>query len=277
MLTLFKAYGFVMEKNKIFHLTDVSRDFLTKNSSFDLTSYVSSLKDRPISKDMEKVLRTGKPARWAAAKTGKDWAASMEDATFADTFTAGMNSRGTYLALGLSKVINLKEYKKLLDIGGASGIYSSVMVKQNPDLRAAVFEKAPVDKVARYSIKKLGLTGKIDVIAGDMFTDDFPQGYDLHFISHVLHDWDLAEMMIVLKNSFRNLAPGGTLIIHDAHINRTKTGHVSVAEYSVLLMFLSTGKCYSILEMKEALEETGFRNIAYKPTILNRSIIIARK
>ncbi len=277
MLTLFKAYGFVKEKNKIFYLTDVSREFLTNNSAFDLTSYVSSLKDRPICKYMKNVLRTGRPASWAAAKKGKEWAASMEDVGFAEAFTAGMNSRGAYLALGLSKVIDLKGYKKILDIGGASGIYSAVMLKQYPDLRATIFEKPPVDKVARYSINRFGLIGKIDVIAGDMFANSFPQGYDLHFISHVLHDWDLTDIKIILKNSFNNLNWGGTIIIHDAHINKTKTGPISVAEYSVLLMALSTGKCYSILEMKEVLEETGFRNIEYKPTVLNRSIITAQK
>ena len=67
------------------------------------------------------------------------------------------------------------------------------------------------------------------------------------------------------------------LIIHDAHINEDKTGPISVAEYSVLLMFLSEGKCYSITEMKEMLDKAGFRDFNYTPTILNRSIITARK
>ena len=67
------------------------------------------------------------------------------------------------------------------------------------------------------------------------------------------------------------------IINHDAHINEDKTGPVSVAEYSVLLMFLSEGKCYSTTEMKELLEGAGFQDIKYTPTILNRSIITARK
>ena len=110
-----------------------------------------------------------------------------------------------------------------------------------------------------------------------MFRDSLPHGYDIHFISHVLHDWDLPEIKNVLKNSYNNLSPGGIIIIHDAHINRKKTGPLSVAEYSVLLMFLSEGKCYSITEMKDLLEKAGFKNIEYRPTILNRSVIIARK
>ena len=277
MLTLFKAYGFIKEKNKKYYLSDTSRDYLTNKSGFDLSSYVSSLKDRPICLDMKKVLQTGRPANWAAAKDTKDWATAMEDGNFAESFTAGMNSRGTYLANGLLKAVNLHGSRKILDIGGASGIYSIVLLQKYPGLRATVFEKPPVDKVAKYSIKKFGLTDRMSVFAGDMFHDSFPEGYDIHFISHVLHDWDLEEVKTILRNSYRNLNAGGMLILHDAHINKTKTGPVSVAEYSVLLMFLSEGKCYSITEMKDMLVEIGFRNIEYKPTVLNRSIITARK
>jgi cyclopropane fatty-acyl-phospholipid synthase-like methyltransferase len=134
-----------------------------------------------------------------------------------------------------------------------------------------------VDKVAKYSVDKLRLSRRINVVAGDMFQDALPRGYDVHFISHVLHDWDLPEVRTVLKNSYDNLNPGGIIVIHDAHINKSKTGPLSVAEYSVLLMVLSEGKCYSVSEMQDLLEEVGFRVVDYKPTILNRSIIIGKK
>ncbi|MDD5701415.1 MAG: methyltransferase [Dehalococcoidales bacterium] len=277
MLTLFKAYGFIKEKRGKYYLSDVSKDYLTSKSGFDLTSYVSSLRNRPICKDLKKVLQTGRPVNWAAAKEGKDWATSMQNDDFAESFTAAMNSRGGYLARGLLKVIDLQSYQNILDIGGASGIYSAILLEKYHGLHSTIFEKLPVDKAARYSVNKLGLASRIDVLAGDMFRDSFPEGYDIHFLSHILHDWDVNKVKIVLANSFRSLNPGGRIIIHDAHINKSKTGPVSVAEYSVLLMALSEGKCYSITEMKNLLEEAGFKNIEYKSTVLNRSIITAKK
>ena len=277
MLTLFKAYGFIMEKNNKYYLSDVSDNYLNSQSPFDLSSFVSSLKNNPVCSEMKKVLITGKPANWAASKKGKRWATSMESDDFAQSFTAGMISRGVYLAKGLLSAIDLRKFRKLLDIGGASGIYSITLLSDNPGLNGAIFEKPPVDKMARYTINKSGLNDRMKVIPGDMFKDKFPGGYDVHFISHVLHDWDFKEMKFILKNSFDNLEPGGMVIIHDAHINDTKTGPVSVAEYSVLLMFFSEGKCYSTSEIKQILEETGFRDIRYRPTILNRSIITGIK
>ena len=266
-----------MEKDNKYHLSDISDNYLTGGSSFDLSSYVSSLKDSPVCSEMKKVLLTGKPANWAAGKNTKQWADSMESDEFAESFTAGMNSRGAYLAKGILNAIDLKKYNKILDIGGASGIYSITLLINYPDLNAAVLEKPPVDKLAQYTINKFDLNKRMNVISGNMFEDNFPGGYDVHFISHVLHDWDFNEVKCILNNSYENLEPGGIVIIHDAHINDTKTGPVSVAEYSVLLVFLSEGKCYSTSEMKQILEEIGFEDIQYRPTILNRSIITGIK
>lgn len=277
MLTLFKAYGLVQETGAQYTLTDISKDYLNNRSDYDLSSYVSSLKDRPVCEDMVKVLRTGKPANWAASRQGQDWATSMVDDDFAQSFTAGMNSRGAYLASGLIKATDLTGYRKILDIGGASGIYAAALLTEYPDIKATIFEKPPVDRVAKYSVDKLGFSNRIDIVPGDMFLDELPRGHDVHLISHVLHDWDVNEVKTILSNSFRNLESGGMIIVHDAHINEDKTGPLSVAEYSVLLMFLSEGKCYSIAEMKDMLDETGFKDIEYRPTILNRSIIIGRK
>jgi 3-hydroxy-5-methyl-1-naphthoate 3-O-methyltransferase len=277
MLTLFKAYGFLREKAGKFYLTDTAKTYLLKESAFDLTSYVTSLKDRPACADIYGVLHTGKTANWATAKDSKDWAAAMEDDAFAASFTAGMNSRGAYLAAGVVKALDLSEYKKVLDIGGASGIYTAALLNAFPLLEGAVFEKPPVDRVAKYSLKKFGMSERSTVVAGDVFKDALPRGYDVHFISHVLHDWDFPECRTILKNSYETLKPGGLIILHDTHINKAKTGPVDIAEYSVLLMVLSEGKIYSVGEMKDLLEEAGFTGVEHKPTILNRSIITARK
>jgi protein-L-isoaspartate O-methyltransferase len=277
MLTLFKSYSFIEEKDNRFYLTDVADNYLSSTSSFDLSSYVGSLKDRPACVEMKKVLLTGKPAGWAAIKKREDWATSMDNIGFARSYSEGVSGRGAYLARGLIEAVDLGKYDKILDIGGSTGIYTAVLLEKYPNIRATVYEKPPVDKMAEYSIKKLGLKDRMDVITGNMFKEDFPEGYDVHLLSHVLHDWDFAGVKYILENSYKGLNSGGMVIIHGVHINENKTGPVSAAEYSVLLMFLTEGKCYSTLEMKQMLEDVGFKNVRYRPTVLNRSIITGIK
>ena len=96
-------------------------------------------------------------------------------------------------------------------------------------------------------------------------------------ISNVLHDWDVPVVGQVLASSFKALAPGGLLVIHDAHLNANKTGPLHVAEYSVLLMHSTEGRCYSVAEMEADLAGIGFVDFEFQPTAASRSVISATK
>jgi hypothetical protein len=93
----------------------------------------------------------------------------------------------------------------------------------------------------------------------------------------VLHDWDVPVVRKLLESSFQALAPGGLLAVHDAHLNADKSGPLHVAEYSVMLMHSTEGRCYSVAEMEDYLSAVGFAEIKFTPTAASRSVISARK
>lgn len=277
MLTLFATLGLVETKAGVFQVTALAREHLVKSSPWFLGPYYASLKDRPVCKDYVSVLRTGRTANWGSFKDEKDWAKAMEDETFANQFTAAMDCRGVYLGAAVARAIDAGACTHLLDVAGGSGIYACAIVARHPHLRATVFEKPPVDTVAARAIAKRGFTDRVAVTAGDLFADELPGGCDLHLISNVLHDWDEAAVKAILAKSFRALKPGGTLVVHDAFINETKTGPLPVAKYSALLMHSTEGKCYSLGEMRCYLAETGFVGLHYTETAADRGIATTRK
>jgi predicted O-methyltransferase YrrM len=277
MLTLFTAMGFVEPRAGIFHATELAREHLVKSSPWFLGPYYSSLKDRPVLKDYISVLRTGKTANWGGFKDEKDWAKAMEDETFANNFTAAMDCRGAYLGAAVARNLDGAGFKRLLDVAGGSGIYACAIAAKLPHLLATVFEKPPVDAVARRAIEKRGFTDRVSVSAGDMFKEELPRGFDAHLISNVLHDWDEPVVKQLLAKSFRALDSGGLLIVHDAYINETKSGPLPVAKYSALLMHSTEGKCYSLGEMRGYLTEAGFTGMAFKETAADRGTLTVRK
>jgi len=276
LMTLLNAMGLTTQSGGVFHLTLRSREHLVKGSPWDLTPYYTSMKDRPQTLDMLKVLRTGKPANWGSYDP-QAWAQAMEREDFAGPFTAAMDCRGVLLGPAMAKKLDLSENKALLDIAGGSGIYSCAMVAKHTHLRASVFEKKPVDRIARESIAKRGYSEKVSVTTGDMFADDWPTEFDVHLISNVLHDWDEETVRKLLAKSYAALPKGGSLIVHDMHINAEKTGPLHAAEYSALLMNITEGKCYSVGEMRAYLGELGFEWTDYQPTAVGRSFILAKK
>jgi hypothetical protein len=117
----------------------------------------------------------------------------------------------------------------------------------------------------------------VSVIAGDMFAEPLPEGFDDHLFSNVLHDWDVPKVKALIEKSFAALVPGGRILIHDAHLNAEKTGPIEVAEYSVLLVHACEGRCYSVAEIDAYLREAGFGEIEHAPTRAHRGVIAGRK
>ena len=109
-----------------------------------------------------------------------------------------------------------------------------------------------------------------------MLTDPLPQGYDLHLWSNVpttgRADRDAAAARVGNGTACRQY-----IVIHDAFLNADKTGSAQIAAYSVLLMHVTQGRCYSIGEMSAWLVETGFSTPREVPSAVGRSALVATK
>ena len=277
MLTLFVAMGLLERREERYFVTLAAREHLCSDSPWFLGPYYASLKDRPVCADLLKVLRTGKPANWGSEKGQLDWHKAMETEEFATSFTAAMDCRGVFLAQAAAKQLDLNARRALLDIAGGSGIYACSFCAHFPNLRATVLEKPPVDQITAQAIAKRGFRARVSVLASDMLNAPLPTGYDVHLFSNVLHDWDGPVVRELMARSFAALAPGGVLVIHDAHLNEDKSGPLHVAEYSTMLMHSTEGRCYGVGEMREFLTEAGFANVQFTPAAASRSVITAEK
>jgi SAM-dependent methyltransferase len=280
LLTLCAAHGLVdrrVEAGDHVSLTEFGRTHLAAGSPYDLRAYYRSLAERPAVRELAGVLRTDRPAAWAGATREGDWSGRLADPAFAERITAAMDARGAFLGPHLARAVADLPITALLDVGGSSGAYAAAVIEERPAARAAVFERPPVDVAARTLLRERGLSGRIDVVTGDMFADPLPPGYDAHLYSQVLHDWDRARVERLFASSFRALAPNGRLIDHDTHIDADKRGPLPVAEYSALLMHSTPGKCWSVAELTEIAVGTGFVDVEHRPAAGDRSVLIARK
>lgn len=276
LMTVCAALGLVTQAGGVIHLTARAREHLVEGSPWCLKPYYDTLKKRPQTLEFLQVLRTGKPANWGSAHT-LAWAQAMENEVFADEFTAAMDCRGIVLAPALAKRVDLSEHKALLDVAGGSGIYACALAARNPHLKAAVFERPPVDRIARKGILKRGLADRVDVIAGDMFEAELPSGFDVVLLSNVLHDWDDPVAEALLAKAARSLPSGGLLLVHDAFLDANKMGPLPVAMYSALLMHSTEGRCFSVGEMRVWLERYGLDWCGQHPSAVDRSVVVARK
>ncbi|MBA4368437.1 MAG: methyltransferase [Desulfobacterium sp.] len=284
MLSLFLAMELILKTGTGYKLTAVSREYLVSDSPASLIPYYASLNNRPQTKEFREILITGKPSGWSSKDDGKAWKEAMRDVQFANSFTAAMDSRGSFLAQMLVQRLSqplvrspdMSRYKSLLDIAGGSGVYACSISQRYEHMGATVLEISPVDEAARRSIESKDMSQRVDVVAGDMF-NKIPRGYDVHLFANVLHDWDMDSVKKLAANSFESLNADGLIIVFDAHLNEDKDGPLSVAEYSCLLMHSTEGRCYSTKEIGDILEGVGFTDIIVTEVAAERTMITGNK
>ncbi len=279
LLTLCRANGFLAtDASGIHRLSPLATEHLVRESPWYLGPYYSPLRDNPLVQSFVQVLRTGKPGNWMARPGGRDWHESMRSEDFAREFTSIMNARGFALGQALARALapDLVRQRRVLDVAGGSGIYAAILAATHPHLEVVVLEQPPVDALARRELERHGLGDRARVVAGDMFRDPWPEA-DVILLSNVLHDWDLPEVRALITRAAEVLPADGLLVIHDAFIHDDKTGPLTTAEYSALLMHISQGKCYSAAEYGSVLAAAGFEPAPPRPTLADRGYLVARR
>ncbi len=277
MTTLFVAMDLMAREGAALRLTERAREHLVASSPWYLGPYYPKMADRPIARDLLEILRTDRPANFASRTNEADWHRAMETEAFAEEFTAAMDCRGLLLSQALATHLDLQGHRRVLDIAGGSGIYACSLAARFPALTGAVLEKPPVDRIAARAIARRGFSDRVAVVPGDMLADGLPPGFDVHLLSNVLHDWDEPVVQQLLQASARAMAPGGLLIVHDAFLNAGKTGPLHVAGYSVLLMHVTQGRCYSVAEMESWMADAGFDAVTVVPSAVGRSALVGRR
>jgi 3-hydroxy-5-methyl-1-naphthoate 3-O-methyltransferase len=277
MITLFRAMGLIEGTADRWEVTPVAREHLVRGSAWFIGPYYASLAERPVAADLLRVLQTDRPANWGSQSGQVDWHRAMERPGFAQSFTEAMDCRGVFLAQALAKGMPWNRFHRLLDVAGGSGIYACSFCAHAPGLVATVLEKPPVDRIASDAIRARGFSDRVAVVAGDMFTDAWPAGHDLHLFSNVLHDWDVPDVRQLLERSHAALPPGGAVLVHDAFLDRELSGPLHVAEYSVMLMHATQGRCYGVGEMEALLGAVGFGRFEEIPGGAARGGLLAWK
>jgi hypothetical protein len=208
---------------------------------------------------------------------GGDMFASHEkQASLARSFTNGMHSTSVGPSRAWPNVINLRNYRLMLDVGGGSGAHCIGAVKNYAGLQAIVLDIPPVCDVANDYIGQAGLSKAIRTIPGDMWTDPFPAA-DLHFYSSIFHDWPPDRCSFLARKSFESLPPAGRIIIHEMLLNRDKTGPAAVAALNITMLLWVKGQQYSGEELLAILDGAGFTEIQIKPTFGYWSIVTGVK
>lgn len=218
-------------------------------------------------------VRTGK--HQAPAALGSElfdyYATASEEA---DAFTAGLNGMTSVAGAEAARVIDTSSTQLAVDVGGASGYLMHDLMQANPRLRGIVFDLPHVTPDAAAAAARLGLSDRLEAVAGDFFKS-VPENGDLYLLRYVLHDWDDDSCVRILANCRKAMRPGGRVLVLEMILGTIGGEPVVVPSQDLNMMAVLGGRERAVNQFDKVFAAAGLRRTAVTSTESPMSVIEA--
>lgn len=174
----------------------------------------------------------------------------------AAAFDAAMTGYTAMTAAAVANAYDFSAVNKLVDVGGGSGALLCAIAARHPHVSGVTFDLPHVAARAKEYLLRSGVLGRCDVVAGDFF-ENVPSGFDAYALKMVLHDWDDARSIAILKNVRKAIPAGGRLLVIDAVLpegNEPSSGKM----LDVNMLVMTGGRERTEREFREILGAAGF-------------------
>lgn len=187
----------------------------------------------------------------------------------------GVMSRRNFEAF-LDK-FDLSRYRRLCDVGGATGLLSRLAVRRHPHLRCISFDLPEVEPIVRNAVDADGLSDRIEIASGNFFHDPLPSA-DIVTMGMILHDWGLEEKKHLVRSAYAALRPGGAFVAIENLIDEARRENVSGLIMS-LNMLVEFGDAFDFTgaDFWDWCREAGFKRHEIVPLTGASSAAVAYK
>jgi acetylserotonin O-methyltransferase len=257
----------------------VSSTYLCRTSERTLTGYILYSDDVlfRLWSHLEDAIREGTP-RWTQTfgKPGGIFDHFFRTEEAKETFIRGMHGLGLLSSPKVVDAFDLSRFRRMVDLGGASGHLAIAACECYPDLRSVVFDLPQVIGTAQEQADRSSVASRIGVMAGDFFQDELPAA-DLFAMSRILHDWPEEKIRLLLAKIHRRLPEGGGILIAEKLLREDLAGPISAQLQSLNMLVCTEGKERTLGEYRQLLENAGFGDVQGRITGTTLDAIFAIK
>jgi hypothetical protein len=182
-------------------------------------------------------------------------------------FNAAMTELTRLVTPDLLRSYDFSGISRLMDVGGGSGELLGAIARQNPKLRGTVFDLPRCAEAAGKHLRQIGISDRVEFVAGDFFTS-VPAVADAIILKSIIHDWNDAQSISILRNCREALPAGSKLLLVERLMPEkpSATDEDKAHAMSDLNMMRGPGGCERTEgQYRELLEQSGFDLAAVYP------------
>jgi acetylserotonin N-methyltransferase len=191
-------------------------------------------------------------------------------------FLMAMHGYGLISSPHVVAAFDLSRFRRLIDLGGATGHLAIAACQRYPGLRAVVFDLPEAGPLAREILSGSTVADRIEIVSGDFFVDQVPEG-DLFSVGRILHDWTEPKVLALLQRIFDRLPSGGALLIAEKLISEDRTGPRWAHMQNLGMLLYTEGKERTLDEYRTLLEQVGFSSVQGSTTSSPLDAVLALK
>jgi acetylserotonin O-methyltransferase len=271
--------GLLEKQGAVYSNSPVGATYLTRSSPDTLAGYILYA-DRalyPLWGNLEAAIREG-GNRWEQTfgGSGSIFEHFFRTDEARQDFLSGMHGFGQLSSPAVVEAFDLSRFHRMVDLGGATGHLVLTACARYPKLQGAVFDLPAAIATARAFVAKDAAGDRVELIAGDFFTDPLPEA-DLFALGRILHDWGKEKGRALLAKIWERLPHSGALLIAEKLLNDNKSGPMPAIMQSLSMLVCAEGKERTLAEYTALLRQAGFTRIEGKVTDSPLDAILAVK
>ena len=223
--------------------------------------------------ELERSLRSGTSAfRELYGVTAWDWRAAHPEENA--IFNAAMTGLSAGMVESIVAAYDFSQIRSIVDVGGGEGALLAAILAANPHMRGIVFDLPHVLTGASDVLQRAGVNDRCELVAGSFF-ETIPAAADAYILKSIIHDWDDAAALAILRCCRLAIPDTGRLLLVEHALK--PVNEPDPARFSDLNMLVMLGgQERDPDEFERLCADAGFQLTAVIPTRSTYSVIEAR-
>lgn len=179
-------------------------------------------------------------------------------------FDEAMSERVRASSSAVVDAYDFSRFDRIVDVGGGQGLLIANILKANPSMRGILFDLDPVIQGAKQLLEEASVAERCEAVAGS-FMEEVPRGGDIYILKNVIHDWDDARSVQILRNC-RQAMPGHQTLLVIERVIPSDNPTVEDALSDMRMLVMNGGRERTREEFQALLSRCGFDLTRIIPT-----------
>jgi DNA-binding PadR family transcriptional regulator len=204
--------------------------------------------------DLLHSVQTGQTAFDARHDGESVWAWREQRPEESRIFDRAMSSIAATVARGLADRYDFDGCSVVADLGGGEGTLLATILPRYPDMKGLLLDLPHVVSGAPGVLAAAGVADRCEIVPGSFF-ESVPSGCDAYVLKSILHDWDDAASVQILRQIHEATSATSRVLIVERIVNDREPS--AIAAMSDLNMMVNTGGQERSIEHWRALTDAA--------------------